>query len=112
MLDTSDGGGEPVTIEQVGAIIEQPPERSFSMKQLVFDWGGVVAIAIAAMTWATLTAETSANTREIERLRAAGDARATADVRIAETMATKADVQRVSDQVQALALELRNGRAR
>lgn len=100
----------PPFVDAAGATIELPPERSFNMKQLVFDWGGVVAIAIAAMTWATLTAETSANTREIERLRAAGDARAVADVRIAESMATKADVQRVSDQVQALALELRNTR--
>jgi len=102
----------PPFVDSAGAVIEQPPERSFSMKQLVFDWGGVVAIAIAAMTWATLTAQTTANTREIERLRAAGEARAVSDVRIAETMATKADVQRVSDQVQALALELRNGRGR
>lgn len=88
---------------------DQPPRMN--AKRLFFDWSSVVAVAIACMTYATLAGDVKANAREIERLRAAGEARAQADVQIAARMATKDDVQRVSDQVQALAQELRGARA-
>jgi hypothetical protein len=83
-----------------------------NVKRLLFDWSSVVAIAIAAMTWATLSSDVRANAREIERLRARDDARAIADVAIAANMATKLDVQRVSDQVTALAAQIRSGAVR
>lgn len=98
-----DAGGSPLDPDD----LTRPPVNA---KRLFFDWSSVAAIAIAAMTYAALAGDVKANAREIERLREAGDARAQSDVRIAETMATKEDVQRVSDQVQALALELRSSR--
>lgn len=79
-------------------------------KRIFFDWSSVVAIAGVVATWATLSSSVNAHDREIERLRAAKDARALADVRIAETMATKTDVREVRDQVSALAAELRSAR--
>ncbi len=89
---------------------DSPESRSLDVKRFLFDWAGVFAIAGGAMVWATTASNVASNTREIERLRIANEARGVADVRIASEMATKSDVQRVSDQVQALSVELRNAR--
>lgn len=81
-----------------------------SVKQLFFDWSSVVAIGIAAITWGVTTNRIDNNTKEIERLRLRDDARVQSDIKIAADMATKTDVQRVSDKLDALANELRNAR--
>lgn len=86
------------------------PKRSVAVKQFVFDWSGLVAIAVAAMTWGAVNNRLDTAEDEVRRLRALNDTRTQSDIQIAATMATKADVQRVSDQVQALAAELRSAR--
>lgn len=100
----------PPLVDEDGISVHQNDRRSIDVKRLFFDWSSVVAIALAAMTYATLDNKTQTNADEIQRLRSAREERVAKDERIAETMATKADVQRVSDQVQALALELRRSR--
>lgn len=88
-----------------GEHTEEP--RSVNMKRLLFDWAGVIAIAGGAVGWGTTTSHVESNTREIERLRAANEARAVYDVKMAGEVATKTDVQRLSDQIQALSIEFR-----
>lgn len=94
-----------------GARVDHTTDRAVTVKRLLFDWSSIVALMAAAASWGVNNSRIDTMSREVERLRATNDIRATADVRIAETMATKADVQRVSDQVQRLAEELRNARA-
>lgn len=103
----------PPLVDQAGMPVDtDAPERaSVSARRLFFDWSSVVAIVIAAMTYATLAGQVKTNTRELERIRAYEEQQRTDDIRIAETMATRADVRRVEDLVQALSLELRNARA-
>jgi len=102
----------PPLVDTAGTPLEnQETSAAVNVKRFIFDWSSLVAFVMVVLTWATLAAETASNTREIERLRAANEEHARSDIKIAETMATKADVQRVSDQVHALALELRNTRA-
>lgn len=89
----------------------QSDSRGLRVKRLLFDWSGIVAAVGMGMTWATLASNVGTNSREIERLRLAGEKRAESDVRLAETMATKTDVQQLSTQVQELAAEIRNARS-
>ena len=84
---------------------------TLSAKRIFFDWTGVVAIVAGAVVWGTTSSLVASNTKEIERLRVANEARAIVDIKNATEMATKADVQRVSDQVLALSIELRNARS-
>ncbi len=87
----------------------EEPERdsSVNVKRLFLDWSGVLAIAVGAVMWGTTVKAVESNSHEIDRLRAINEARAAADVRLAADMATKSDVQRVSDQVQALSMQIR-----
>jgi len=77
------------------------------VKRFVVDWSGVLAIAAGAVAWGTTSGKVDANAREISLLRTANERRALADVTIATDMATKSDIQRLSDQIQTLSLEIR-----
>ena len=81
-----------------------------SLKRLFFDYSSVVAIIIAAMTWATLQADVQHHERQLERLESSEQARQRGDVSIAERMATKDDVRDLSNKIDALAKELRERR--
>lgn len=83
-----------------------------NVKKFVLDWSGILAIVAGAVAWTTTASGVDANSREIERLRIANDARAVYDVKQASEMATKSDVQRLSDQIQALSVEFRARAAR
>jgi hypothetical protein len=98
--------GPLVTVS--GEEADVPPNGS--IKRFVLDWSGMLAIVGVAVNWGTTSSHVGANTREIERLRAANESRAVSDVRTATEMATKSDVQRLSDQIQALSLEFRRAR--
>lgn len=98
-------------LDAEGQELVTPQPLGMNARRLFFDSASVVALVLAGMTYATLAGDVRNNTDDIKGLLVAKDVRAAADVRIAETMATKADVQRVSDQVQALAQELRSARA-
>lgn len=81
-----------------------------SVKQVLFDYSGIAAMVALGIAWGVVSNSIARNGTEIDRLRARDDARGISDVRLAQDMATKDDVQRVSDQVQALASELRRAR--
>ena len=87
-----------------------PERRGVGVKRLIFDWSSVVAIAIAAMTWATLAGDVRANKAEIDRLRAAKEQQTVWQQDVIATMAKRTDVEKVSDKVDALAAELRGAR--
>lgn len=84
------------------------------MKQAVFDWSGVVGIVMAivgpAMVFASVQSKLDSAVREIERLRAADDRRIEWQSVIVGTMATRSDVEKVSNKLDALAAEMRNAR--
>lgn len=91
---------------------DTPP--TFGLKRWLFDWSSVVAIVIATMSYVSLQGDVRTNARELERktadimeLKAWKDERVREDRIVAQTMATRADVKEVADQVRALAAELR-----
>jgi len=77
-----------------------PDRRGARVKQVVFDWSGIVAIVGGVMWLATMASTVSASKAEIERLRVRDDQRAA-------EMATRSDVEKVSDKLDALATEMR-----
>jgi len=104
----------PPLVDEAGHAVHDTDRRAgggVGIKRLFFDWTGVVAVAMAAMTYASLAGTVQTNRQEIERLRVQNDARARSDVDIAARMATKDDVTRLAEQVQALATEVRRARS-
>lgn len=100
----------PHIVDVDGADIPNAHRAPMNVKQFVFDWSGILAVAGVCVGWGAMSSRVQTVEDEIRRLRSSNDSRAVTDVQIAATMATKQDVQRVSDQVQALAAELRNAR--
>lgn len=100
----------PPLVDGTGSEIPPDIPVSMNLKRFLFDWSSVVAIVLATMTYATLTGDVRSNAREIERLRINNEERSKRDEVVAATMATRMDVQRVSDQVERLSSELRNAR--
>lgn len=84
------------------------------MKQAVFDWSGVVGIVMAivgpAMVFASVRSDLSSTVREVERLRDDARQRSAWQEAIGREMATRADVEKISNKLDALASEMRNAR--
>lgn len=97
-------------VDATGEPTQHQQGRSMNFKRVVVDYGGMIAIGMVFLSYGVQQNKIETHEREIERLRAANEARAIADVRIAAEMATKSDVREVRDQVSALATELRNAR--
>lgn len=89
-------------------MVDNDKGEPIDAKRLFFDWSFIIPLVAGAIVWGAANNTITRNSEEIAMLRAANATRAASDIRIAEQMATRADVQKVSDQVQALAAELRN----
>lgn len=102
-----DAGGSEISVSH-----EQRGRRP--MKQAVFDWSGVVGIVMAivgpAMVFASVQSKLDSTMREVERLRTADDRRIEWQSVIVGTMATRDDVEKISNKLDALASEMRNAR--
>lgn len=77
-------------------------------KKIFFDWSGVVAIALGAMAWGTAITRLNDHDAEIALLRAAAEAHNREAIIAAQNGVTKADFQRLDDEVTAL--QMRRGR--
>ena len=98
----------PVIVDANG---EAAAVHDRSAKQIMFDWSGVIAVAMAAITWGYYSNKLETQGDEIDKLRAANDARMQYDLNVTREMATKQDlnsaVSRLETSIQGLAAEWR-----
>lgn len=71
-----------------------------------------MAIVGPAMVFASVQSKLDSTMREVERLRTADDRRIEWQSVIVGTMATRDDVEKISNKLDALASEMRNARER
>jgi hypothetical protein len=79
----------------------------FDAKRVFFDWSFLIPLLAVGMAWGTLSTKNAINETEITRLRVARDGDMRDALEIRSQMATRADVQRVADQINELQIELR-----
>jgi len=80
---------------------------SFDAKRVFFDWSFLIPLLAVGVAWGSLTTANKVNEAEITRLRVARDSDIRDAIDLRSTMATRADVQRVIDQLTELQSELR-----
>lgn len=85
----------------------EEPVRTMSAKQIVFDWSGLVAVAMAAIGWGYYSNQMETLKDEVARLRASDAQRVEERVYIAREMATKTDINTLTAKFDAFASEMR-----
>jgi len=97
----------PHIVDVQGVDVTPEPREPMSAKQLVFDWSGLVAVAMAAISWGYNTNQLDTLKDEVARLRLSEAQRVEERVYIAREMATKTDINMLTAKFEAFASEMR-----
>lgn len=106
---------EPITMAQLSAHLDERldairRDQPMDAKRLFFDWSFLIPLVALAVAWGTISATVAKSAEEIKILREAREQDRAAALQTAEKMATREDVQRVIDQLNALSVEIRRQR--
>lgn len=98
----------PHLVSANGEEVTPEPRQPMSAKQIVFDWSGLVAVAMAAISWGYNSNQLDTLKDEVARLRAGEAQRVEERVYIAREMATKTDINVLTAKFEAFAAEMRS----